>query len=294
MASCIAVTDSVRMTSDSVRMTSDSVRMSSDSVRMTSDSVRMSSDSVRMSSDSVKIADTKESIRLVEGGTPTVVAARMLDLVLDSVTQEEADSGKEESNISESRHEDTDSVLGQPELEDEEATDCDDAEAGAGGGEAAEVCFLENWKMARQFDKAIAGLRQLKEEPVAVTITAKTSASAARGEDQSDNETFVISPFSENQTYTIAKVTTSISSIPLYILYRRLTASPRSPPPPCRPPPPTRSLTRVSSAASGSTRPGWQPAPWPGGGCGWRPPGRGWCGLPSSTASTSRCPVYLS
>ena len=272
MASCIAVADSVRMSSDSVRMTSDSVRMSSDSV---------------------KIVDTKESIRLVEGGTPTVVAARMLDLVLDSVTQEEADSGKEESNISESRHEDTDSVLGQPELEDEEATDCDDAEAAAGGGEAAEVCFLENWKMARQFDKAIAGLRQLKEEPVAVTITAKTSASAARGEDQqSDNETFVISPFSENQTYTIAKVTTSISSIPLYILYRRLTASPRSPPPPCRPPPPT--LTRVSSAASGSTRPGWQPAPWPGGGCGWRPPGRGWCGLPSSTASTSRCPVYLS
>ena len=175
MASCIAVADTVRMTSDSVRMTSDSVR-------------------------------------LVDGGTPSVVAAGMLELVLDSVTQEEADSGKEESNISESRHEDTDSVLGQPELEDEEATDCDEAEAGAGGGEAAEVCFLENWKMARQFDKAIAGLRQLKEEPVAVTITAKTSASAARGEEQSDNETFVISPFSENQTYTIAKVTRSISS----------------------------------------------------------------------------------
>ena len=197
MASCIAVTDSVRMTSDSVRMTTDSVRMTSDSV---------------------KIADTKESIRLVEGGTPTVVAARMLDLVLDSVTQEEADSGKEESNISESRHEDTDSVLGQPELEDEEATDCYNAEAAAGGGEAAEVCFLENWKMARQFDKAIAGLRQLKEEPVAVTITAKTSASAARGEDQSDNETFVISPFSENQTYTIAKVTTSPQFLSTYYI----------------------------------------------------------------------------
>ena len=192
MASCIAVADSVRMSSDSVRMSSDSVRMTPDSVRM---------------------ADTKDSVRMVEGGTPTVVAARMLELVLDSVTQEEADSGKEESNISESRHEDTDSVLGQPELEDEEASDCDEAEAGAGGGEAAEVCFLENWKMARQFDKAIAGLRQLKEEPVAVTITAKTSASAARCEDQqSDNETFVISPFSENQTYTIAKVTRSISS----------------------------------------------------------------------------------
>ena len=144
MASCIAVADTVRMTSDSVRMTPDSVRMT----------------------------DTKDSIRMVEGGTPSVVAARMLDLVLDSVTQEEADSGKEESNISESRHEDTDSVLGQPELEDEEATDCDEAEAGAGGGEAAEVCFLENWKMARQFDKAIAGLRQLKEEPVAGTIPA--------------------------------------------------------------------------------------------------------------------------
>ena len=184
MASCIAVADTVRITSDSVRMTPDSVRMT----------------------------DTKDSVRMVDGGTPTVVAARMLELVLDSVTQEEADSGKEESNISESRHEDTDSVLGQPELEDEEATDCDEAEAGAGGGEAAEVCFLENWKMARQFDKAIAGLRQLKEEPVAVTITAKTSASTARGEEQSDNETFVISPFSENQTYTIVKVTTSISS----------------------------------------------------------------------------------
>ena len=194
MASCIAVADSVRMSSDSVRMSSGSVRMTD-----TKDSVRMT--------------DTKDSVRMVDGGTPSVVAARMLDLVLDSVTQEEADSGKEESHISESRHEDTDSVLGQPELEDEEATDCDEAEAGAGGGEAAEVCFLENWKMARQFDKAIAGLRQLKEEPVAVTITAKTGASAARGEDQqSDNETFVISPFSENQTYTIAKVTGSISS----------------------------------------------------------------------------------
>ena len=194
MASCIAVADTVRMTSDSVRMTD------------TKDSVRLVD-----TKDSVRMADTKDSVRMVDGGTPSVVAARMLELVLDSVTQEEADSGKEESNISESRHEDTDSALGQPELEDEEATDCDEAEAGAGGGEAAEVCFLENWKMARQFDKAIAGLRQLKEEPVAVTITAKTSASAARGEDQqSDNETFVISPFSENQTYTIAKVTTSI------------------------------------------------------------------------------------
>ena len=65
---------------------------------------------------------------------------------------------------------------------------------------------MENWKMERQFDKAIEGLRKLKEEPVSLQQRAlePQNTKIRQTEDSlSDNDTFIISPFSENQTYTI-------------------------------------------------------------------------------------------
>ena len=85
---------------------------------------------------------------------------------------------------------------------------------------------LENWKMERQFDKAIEGLRKLKDEPVSVvSLTSKglrkQKPSLPTEESQSDdNETFVISPFSENQTYTI-----KVKNIFLIFLTLHLTCS---------------------------------------------------------------------
>ena len=103
----------------------------------------------------------------------------------------ETDSGKDSSSISDSLKNDDDSVKDHSELED----DINDPSTDSVG----DVCFMENWKMERQFGKAIEGLRKLKDEPVSLTPKPLCEDSLS-----DENETFVISPnFSENQTYTI-------------------------------------------------------------------------------------------
>lgn len=104
----------------------------------------------------------------------------------------DVDSGKDSSNISESKEEDEeDSVNDQSEICDEVVDDVQD------------VCFMENWKIERQFDKAIEGLKKIKDEPVTLNPKTQLKPPTTLEDCLSDNETFVISPCSENQTYTI-------------------------------------------------------------------------------------------
>ena len=141
-------------------------------------------------------------------GSPVVMAAIVLDRILDQVTgikvtdiekslasSEEGDSGKDSSSISDSRLED-DSVHDQSDLEDDD----DGLEK---SDEAGDICFMEHWKMERQFDKAIDGLKRLKDEPVTLAQRAMLRQPEESTSSDIENETFVISPFSENQTYTI-------------------------------------------------------------------------------------------
>ena len=135
--------------------------------------------------------------------SPTTLATDLIDNLINLVTEDQAkiseeeedvDSGKDSSNITDSKTED-DSIPSSSDLdEDNEAPDQNPAE---------DVSFLENWKMERQFDKAIQGLKKLKGEPVKLT---EKPFSQPCEETCSDNDTFVISPFSDNQTYTLLKV----------------------------------------------------------------------------------------
>ena len=152
-------------------------------------------------------------------GSPVVMAAIVLDRILDQVTglrvtdiekspekkmlldcdtgsSEEGDSGKDSSTISDSRLEE-DSVHDQSDLEDDDVGLVRSDEAG-------DICFMEHWKMERQFDKAIDGLKRLKDEPVNLAQRAMLLRQPEESTSSDiENETFVISPFSENQTYTI-------------------------------------------------------------------------------------------
>ena len=141
-------------------------------------------------------------------GSPVIMAAIVLDRILDQVTghrktdmekslasSEECDSGKDSSTISDSRLEE-DSVHDQSDLEEDE-------DGLKRSDEVDDICFMENWKMERQFDKAIDGLKRLKEEPVTLAQKAMLRHSEESNSSDIENETFVISPFSENQTYTI-------------------------------------------------------------------------------------------
>ena len=139
--------------------------------------------------------------------SPVVMAAIVLDRILDQVTgprltemekslasSEECDSGKDSSTISDSKLEE-DSVHDQSDLEEDdiglERSD-----------DVGDICFMENWKMERQFDKAIDGLKRLKDEPVTLQTALQKNSEEFTSPDV-DNDTFVISPFSENQTYTV-------------------------------------------------------------------------------------------
>ena len=145
-------------------------------------------------------------------GTPDTLASNVLEKILDNITtanqktghdleynsrpvrdRTETDSGKDSSSISDSLKTDDDSIKDQSELEDDINVQ----------DEVGNVCFMENWKMERQFDKAIEGLRKLKDEPVSLTSKAPRKQNPPEESHSDDNETFVISPFSENQTYTI-------------------------------------------------------------------------------------------
>ena len=141
-------------------------------------------------------------------GSPVIMASIVLDKILDQVTghrhtdtekslasSEECDSGKDSSTISDSRLEE-DSVHDQSDLEEDEV-------GLERSDEVGDICFMENWKMERQFDKAIDGLKRLKEEPVTLAQRAMLRHSEESNSSDIENETFVISPFSENQTYTI-------------------------------------------------------------------------------------------
>ena len=134
-------------------------------------------------------------LNTTSSSSPDTLAHNVLDKILDKITviREETDSGKDSSSISDSIKNDDDSERGQSDL-DEDVENSD---------EVGDVCFIKNWKMERQFDKAIEGLRKLKEEPV--NLTRETSRKLVNNEETTsdENETFVISPFSENQTYTI-------------------------------------------------------------------------------------------
>ena len=126
--------------------------------------------------------------------SPNTLATSLIDNLIDLVTEEEdVDSGKDSSNITDSKSED-DSIR-DSELDDV-SNDGDNEE-----NTAQDISFIENWKIERQFDKAIEGLKQLKGEPVSL----KPAVIDWCEEVGSDQETFVISPFSENQTYTIMK-----------------------------------------------------------------------------------------
>ena len=148
-------------------------------------------------SDHHQCAQSVNNIMLntTSSSSPHTLAHNVLDKILDKITviREETDSGKDSSSISDSIKNDDDSERGQSDL-DEDVENSD---------EVGDVCFMENWKMERQFDKAIEGLRKLKEEPV--NLTRETSRKLVNNEETTsdENETFVISPFSENQTYTI-------------------------------------------------------------------------------------------
>ena len=76
--------------------------------------------------------------------------------------------------------------------------------------------------MERQFDKAIEGLRKLKEEPVSLqqrALIEPQNTKIRQTEDSlSDNDTFIISPFSENQTYTIKVIIVNNEQIVLFDL----------------------------------------------------------------------------
>ena len=125
--------------------------------------------------------------------SPTTLATSLIDNLIDLVTEEEdVDSGKDSSNITDSKSED-DSIRD---------SDLDDVSNDGDNEEKAaeDISFIENWKIERQFDKAIEGLKQLKGEPVSLKAPVEWSE-----EQGSDQETFVISPFSDNQTYTIIK-----------------------------------------------------------------------------------------
>ena len=144
-------------------------------------------------------------------GSPAVMAAIVLDRILDQVTgtrlsdmekslpssEEEGDSGKDSSTISDSKLEE-DSVHDQSDLEEDDV-------GLQRSDEVGDICFMENWKMERQFDKAIDGLKRLKEEPVTLAQRAMLRHAEESTSSDVENETFVISPFSENQTYTINK-----------------------------------------------------------------------------------------
>ena len=129
--------------------------------------------------------------------SPNSLATSLIDNLIHLVTgdkqaiqeEEDVDSGKDSSNITDSKSEDG-SLQDSSDL-DEVSNDGDEEQ-----GTAADISFIENWKMERQFDKAIEGLKKLKGEPVTLKYCEDTV---------SDNETFVISPFSENQTYTVLK-----------------------------------------------------------------------------------------
>ena len=136
--------------------------------------------------------------------SPTTLATDLIDNLINNLVtedpakiseeEEDVDSGKDSSNITDSKTED-DSIPSSSDLEeDNEAPEQSPAE---------DISFLENWKMERQFDKAIQGLKKLKGEPVKLT---KKAFSQPCEETCSDNDTFVISPFSDNQTYTLLKV----------------------------------------------------------------------------------------
>ena len=154
----------------------------------------------------MEVTTSSSSRPSLSPGSPAAMAALVLDKILEQVTgiydthvekllaAEEVDSGKD-STISESKL-DEDSVHDQSDLEEDdgglETTD-----------EMAGICFMENWKMERQFDKAIVGLKRLKEEPVTLGQKAILRHTEDLAFSDMENETFVISPFSENQTYTI-------------------------------------------------------------------------------------------
>ena len=129
--------------------------------------------------------------------SPNSLATSLIDNLIHLVTgdkqgiqeEEDVDSGKDSSNITDSKSEDG-SLQDSSDL-DEVSNDGEEEQ-----GTAADISFIENWKMERQFDKAIEGLKKLKGEPVTLKYCEDTV---------SDNETFVISPFSENQTYTVLK-----------------------------------------------------------------------------------------
>ena len=136
--------------------------------------------------------------------SPTTLATDLIDNLINNLVtedpakiseeEEDVDSGKDSSNITDSKTED-DSIPSSSDLEeDNEAPEQSPAE---------DISFLENWKMERQFDKAIQGLKKLKGEPVKLT---KKPFSQPCEETCSDADTFVISPFSDNQTYTLLKV----------------------------------------------------------------------------------------
>ena len=137
--------------------------------------------------------------------SPTTLATDLIDNLINNLVttedqakvseeEEDVDSGKDSSNITDSKTED-DSIPSSSDLDDDnEAPDEKTAE---------DISFLENWKMERQFDLAIQGLKKLKGEPVKLT---KKPVSQPCEETCSDNDTFVISPFSDNQTYTLVKV----------------------------------------------------------------------------------------
>ena len=133
--------------------------------------------------------------------SPTTLATDLIDNLINNLVmenqakvseeEEDVDSGKDSSNITDSKTED-DSIPSSSDLDDDnESPDQNPAE---------DISFLENWKMERQFDKAIQGLKKLKGEPVKLT---KKPFSQPCEETCSDNDTFVISPFSDNQTYTL-------------------------------------------------------------------------------------------
>ena len=136
--------------------------------------------------------------------SPTILATDLIDNLISNLVmedqakvseeEEDVDSGKDSSNITDSKTED-DSIPSSSDLDDDnESPDQNPAE---------DISFLENWKMERQFDKAIQGLKKLKGEPVQLT---QKPFSQPCEETCSDNDTFVISPFSDNQTYTLLKV----------------------------------------------------------------------------------------
>ena len=129
--------------------------------------------------------------------SPNSLATSLIDNLIHLVTgdkrgiqeEEDVDSGKDSSNITDSKSEDGS-------LQDSSDLDEVSNDGEVEQGTAADISFIENWKMERQFDKAIEGLKKLKGEPVTLKYCEDTV---------SDNETFVISPFSENQTYTVLK-----------------------------------------------------------------------------------------